>query len=181
MAKRIPVCSVLLLALLFHVGSSMGQTPTILQQFFVLKSFDPDVKTIGVLLSNEPNPQFKQKLAQASVAVGVRSVISRVSGLHEIARAYRELVDYYKIDFLWIPPDDPVVATDLARDYLVRKTIEDGVGICAPTRDWVSKGATLWVGGERGKVRPYYNQRTLQALGLGVPEKYAQVSTAASE
>jgi ABC-type uncharacterized transport system substrate-binding protein len=170
-----------LVASLFPVAMAFGQQATLLQQFYVMKAFAPNVDKVGVLVSQTPAAEFKDKLGRASAAVGVQAVISVVAGLNDLSRAYQELVTNYRVRFIWIPPEDAVLCSDVARDYLVRKAVTEGVGILAPSKQWVAQGATLYVGLDGEKVKPYYNSRALQALGLTVPDKFADVSTATSE
>ncbi|MDZ7374461.1 MAG: hypothetical protein ONB23_10885 [candidate division KSB1 bacterium] len=162
-------------------GSVLAQEATLLQQFFVMKAFAPNLERVGVLVSSDRGEAFKDKLGRASAAVGVKAVVTIVGNLHELSKAYQELVDVYQVRFIWVPSDDPVLRSDVAREYLVKKSVTQGVGILAPDKSWVMQGATLFVGVEGEKVKPFYNSKSLQALGLSVPEKYADVSTAASE
>ena len=180
--RRILVSLALSFGILGSPGAGLlAQRATVAQEFYVIKAFNPELQRIGVLISAGSAERMREKLARASLAAQLKAIVVTVNGLNELARAFRRLVDEFKVGFIWIPSDDPIVTSGTARKYLLKNAVLKGVGTCVPSPDWLAAGGTLYIGLENGRVRPQYNQRVLQALGLSVPEKYLSISTATAE
>ncbi len=154
---------------------------TLAQQFYVMKLFNPNLKSVGVILSSEHLAKLKSAMARAALANGVKVVYAEVGDLHELGDAFSRLVEDNNIGFIWIPADDPVVCTDVAMKYLLKKAVLKGVGTCVPDKKWLSSGGTLYIGVEEGRVRPYFNVRLVEAMGMKVPEKYMSLATAEAQ
>ena len=168
----------LLVVLLFSVNHGYPQgKATVAQQFYVMKMFKPDLKAVGVILSSARIEKLKNKLARAGLANGLKIIYSEVGDLHELADAFSTLMEHSEIGFLWIPSDDPVVSTEVAMKYLLKKAVMKGIGTCVPDKKWLSVGGTLFIAVEGGRVRPYFNTRLVEAMGMKVPEKYAALAT----
>ena len=169
----------LLVVLLFSVNHGYPQgKATVAQQFYVMKMFKPDLKAVGVILSTARLGKLKKDMARAGLINGLKVVYADVGDLHELGEAFSTLTAHEEIGFLWIPPDDPIVSTGVAMQYVLKKAVLKGIATCVPNKKWLSSGATLFVGMEDGKIRPYFNTRLVEAMGMKVPEKYAALATA---
>ena len=169
----------LLVLLVFSVNYGYSQEKaTVAQQFYVMKMFKPDLKAVGVILSSARVGKLRNRMARAGLANGLKIVYVEVGDLHELGDAFSTLMEHNEIGFLWIPADDPVVSTEVAMKYLLKKAVVKGIGTCVPDKRWLSVGGTLFVGVEGGRVRPYFNTRLVEAMGMKVPEKYAAFATA---
>ena len=154
---------------------------TLAQQFYVLKLFNPKLKKVGVITSVENTEKIKETLTRACLINGLKAIYVEANGLHQLGDAINSLVQDEEIGFLWIPPNDPIVSTEVAMKYILKKAVLKGVPTCVPDKKWLNFGGTLYVGIENGKVRPYFNTRLVEALGMKVPEKYTHFATAEAE
>ncbi len=176
--RRFKATLVVLLLVCLGPQAFPQQKATLAQQFYIMKLFNPELKSVGVILTSGYLDKLKTKMARAALATGVKVVYAEVSSLHELGDAFSRLVEENHVGFIWIPPNDPVVSTDVAMKYLLKKAVLKGVGTCVPEKKWLTSGGALYVGVESGHVRPYFNSRLLEAMGMKVPEKYVGLATA---
>jgi ABC-type uncharacterized transport system substrate-binding protein len=163
---------------LFGTPEALESNATPLQSLYMIKQLLPDVKTVGLMLkqSDENTPDLMNQVKRASASLGVKIVVADVEALPDVAAQFRDLTDSYHIQALWIIRDMDVLTGSIARSYLIKNSTLRGIPLFAPSTDWVSAGACAAVVTDGGNTKLFVNQKTLNALGLKVPEKYASVT-----
>ncbi len=164
---------VLVLALL-GTPKALESNATPLQQLYMMKQLFPKTQTVGIMWNQSTvnTADLMPKIQRAAAAVGVKVVIADVEELKDIAQKFRDLTDNYHIQILWILQNDNMVGSSLGRDYLIKNATVNGIAVFAPNTDWVSAGACATLLNEGSDVKLIVNQKTLNALGIKVPEKY---------
>ena len=179
--KRIAVqLSLVLLisAVFFGTPEALESNATPLQSLFMIKQILPQVKTVGLMYkqSADNGGNLLNQVKRASASFGVKIVLADVEGLPDVAAQFRDLTGSYHIQALWVIQNSNVLGSSVARDYLIKNAALQGIPLFAPNTNWVSAGACAAVVTDGANTKLYVNQKTLNALGLKVPEKYASVT-----
>lgn len=167
-------------ALLALLGTpqAAGTDASPLQSLYMIKQLVPNVRTVGVMwnksVANTAN--LLPELNRASAALGVKIVIEDVEQMKDISDKFRDLLQSYHIQVLWIVENDDPFTSSLSKGYLVKNSTLSGVALFAPNPDWVSAGACAALMSVGGKAKLFVNQKTLNALGLKVPQQFAQTT-----
>jgi ABC-type uncharacterized transport system substrate-binding protein len=166
---------VVVLATLFGTPAALESNATALQSLYMIKQLVPDVKTVGLLWkqTDEGSSALMDQIKRASASMGVKIVVGDVEGLPDVASQFRDLTDSYHIEVLWIIRNSEVLSSSTAKGFLVKNSALHGVPLFAPDQDWVTSGACAAVVTESNTTKLYVNQKTLNALGLKVPENDA--------
>ncbi len=151
-----------------------AQAASPLQQLFMLKELKPDLKKIGVVIS-ESNPNKAAILAdvqKAGARTGITIVLAPINDINELGPKVRDLTRTYSVQALWVPGGDKVLDTDVARTYLAKSAAQDRLVLMAPSEEWVKKGACLTLQGQGEGVKIVVNKAIATSLAVNIPEKY---------
>lgn len=173
-----PMTSRLLLALALVVGLSaaapLPQSPTPIQQLFILKQVKPDVERVGIVWNGQrDHSDVMPDIRRAGANTGIEVVVVSAEGRGSVAEALRRLIRENRVDALWVVRNDGLVEREPARSYLIREAAKAGLPILAPGTDWVNDGASLAVVERGGELRVSLNRPVAQALGIRVPADLA--------
>lgn len=176
MRSHVRILLVALVVLLTGVASAHAlQSPlTPIQQMFILKKMKPDIKRVGIIWAkNSPNhdalmPQIKRAAASANVKL----FVAYPKNMQEVAPNFRELASTHKIQALWIVEEDQVVNNSVARNFLIKNATKSGIPILAPSKDWVTAGASVTMHRQNGEVQIIVNKAAAAATALTIPDKY---------
>ncbi len=179
--RKIAVQSTIVLmmtAFFFGTPEAGESTATPLQSLFMIKEMMPQVKRVGLMWqqSSHTDSKLMSDIKRASAAIGTEVVVEDVETLPEVASDFRDLVNQYHVQALWVVRDDEIVSNSISRSYLIKNSTISGIALFAPNTDWVSKGACAAVVTDGGSTKLIVNKRTMSALGLKVPEKYASIT-----
>ncbi len=168
--------TVITLLALLSTPQAAGTSASPLQSLYMIKQLVPNARTVGVMWNKSVanTASLLPELNRASAEIGVKVVIEDVEQLKDISDEFRDLVQNYHIQVLWIVENDDPLGSSLSKGYLIKNATLSGVALFAPSTDWVSAGACAALMSEGGKAKLFVNQKTLNALGLKVPQQYAQ-------
>ena len=146
------------------------------QAIYMIKQLIPQVQTIGLMWnrSMENTDDLLPKIERAAITTGVRVVIEDIEGISDIPEKFRDLKDNRHVQVLWIIDESSPFNASVAKDYLVKNAIVNGIALFAPNADWVSEGACTSLSYDGSTLRLCVNKKTISALGLNVPDKYLQ-------
>ncbi len=166
---------------LMFVGApeALESSATPLQSLFMIKQFMPQVSTVGLMLhtsDNSTSSNLMDQVKRASAAMGVKIVIGNVESLSDVASQFRDLTSTYHIQALWVIQNGSLLNSSISESYLIKNSTLNGIPLFAPNAAWVSAGACAAVVTDGTNTQLVVNQKTLNALGLKVPEKYASVT-----
>jgi ABC transporter substrate binding protein len=169
--------SVLLMAF-FGTPEALESNATPLQSIYMIKQLIPQAKTIGLMWkqTDENGSGVMDQIKRASATLGVKIVMADVENITDVAAQFRDLADSYHVEALWIIHNSDVLSSSTARGFLIKNAALQGIPLFAPDHDWVSAGACAAVVTDGGSTKLYVNQKTLNALGLKVPESDAPVT-----
>ena len=167
-----------LLMAFFGTPEALESSATPLQSIYMIKQLIPHAKTIGLMWkqTDESGSGVMDQIKRASATLGVKIVVGDVENITDVAAQFRDLTDSYHVEALWIVHNSDLLSSSAARAFLIRNAALKGVPLFAPDHDWVSAGACAAVVTEGGSTKLYVNQKTLNALGLKVPESDASVT-----
>lgn len=167
-----------LLMALFGTPEALESNATPLQSIYMIKQLMPQTKTIGLMWTqtDENGSGVMNQIKRASASLGVKIVVSDVESLPDVAAQFRDLTESYHVEALWIIHNSDVLSNSTAKGFLIKNATLQGVPLFAPDHDWVSAGACAAVVTDGGSTKLYVNQKTLNALGLKVPESDASVT-----
>lgn len=179
--KRLSIqLSLILVVSLAFIGTpeALESNATPLQSLYMIKQLDPQVKTVGLMLKQSSNDSktLMDQVNRASAALSVKIVLADVESLPDVAAQFRDLTGSYHIQALWIIGNDNVLSNSIAQSYLIKNAALQGIPLFAPNTAWVSAGACAAVVTSGGSTKLVVNQKTLNAIGLKVPAKYASVT-----
>lgn len=168
----------LVAAALFGTPEALESNATPLQSLFMIKQILPQATTVGLMYkqSADNNGDLLNQVKRASASFGVKIVLADVEALPDVAAQFRDLTGSYHVQAIWVIQNSQVLGSSIARDYLIKNSTLQGIPLFAPNTDWVSAGACAAVVTDGGNTKLYVNQKTLNALGLKVPAKYASVT-----
>ncbi len=157
---------------------ALESNATPLQSLFMIKQILPQVTTVGLMYkqSADNNNELLNQVKRASASFGVKIVLADVESLPDVAGQFRDLTSSYHVQALWIIRNSSILDNSVAQAYLIKNATIAGIPLFAPNTDWVTAGACAAVVTDGGNTKLYVNQKTLNALGLKVPEKYASVT-----
>ncbi len=163
------------MAVLFGSPEALESNVTPLQAIYMIKQLVPNIKSVGLIWkeSDESSSAIMDQIKRASGSLRVKIVIADVESLPDVAAQFRDLTDSYHVEALWIIRNADVLANSTAQSFLIKNSALHGIPLFAPDQDWVSAGACAAVVSEGGSTKLYVNQKTLNALGLKVPESDA--------
>ncbi len=166
------------LAALFGTPEALESNATPLQSLFMIKQLVPGIKTVGLMWkkSDENSSDLMNQIKRASAAVGAEVVVEDVETMPDVAAQFRDLTDNYHAQALWILQSSDVLNNSVSKSFLIKNATIHGIPLFAPNTDWVSQGACAAVVTDGGTTKLIVNQKTLNALGLKIPEKYASVT-----
>ncbi|MCL4539713.1 MAG: hypothetical protein M1378_09000 [Bacteroidetes bacterium] len=179
--KKVSVSTVVtIVAFMAMLGTprAAGTSATPLQSIYMMKQIVPKVTTVGIMW-NKSTINVSDLLPQinrASLSVGVKVVIEDVEQIQDVSAKFRDLVENYHIQVLWILQNDDLYGSSIVKGYLIKNSTLSGVALFAPGSDWVSAGACAALMSEGGNAKLFVNQKTLTALGLTVPQQFAQTT-----
>ncbi len=179
--KRLTIQSAVVIvtvAALFGTPEALEPAATPLQSVYMIKQLVPHAKTIGLMWkqSDDASSTMIEQIKRASASLGVKIVIADVEALPDVAAQFRDLVESYHVEALWIARNSDVVSNSTARGFLIKNAVLHGIPLFAPDQDWVSTGACAAVVTDGGTTKLFVNQKTLNALGLKVPENDASIT-----
>lgn len=162
----------------FGTPEALESNATPLQSLFMIKQLLPQVKTVGLMYkqSSDDSKTFMNDVNRASASLGVKIVLADVESLPDVAAQFRDLTESYHVQVLWVIHSNDVLNSSIARGYLIKNATLQGIPLFAPNTNWVSAGACAAVVTNGGSTKLVVNQKTLDALGIKVPEKYASVT-----
>jgi ABC-type uncharacterized transport system substrate-binding protein len=151
-----------------------GATP--IQSIFMIKQLIPQTQTIGLMWNQyeTKTSELLPKIERASVSNGVKVVVEDVESLKDISQEFRELKDKYHVQVIWIIENNDPISSDVAREFLIKNSIVNGIALFAPSTDWVSAGACASLLSDGSNVKLYVNRKTITALRIIVPDKYLE-------
>jgi len=146
---------------------------TPLQSLYMIKQLVPQTQTIGLMWNQTKvnTSDVMPKIERAAATLGVKVVVEDVEGLSDVPAKFRDLLENYHVQALWIFQNDDVVGSSMGKDFLIKNSTVGGVALFAPNTDWVSAGACATLINEGGTVKLYVNKKTVTALGINIPEK----------
>ncbi|MCL5268224.1 MAG: hypothetical protein M1469_09000 [Bacteroidetes bacterium] len=155
-----------------------GTSATPLQSLYMMKQLVPKVTTVGIIWNQSTinTSSLLPEINRASLSVGVKVVVEDVEQIQDVSAKFRDLVQNYHIQVLWILQDDDLYGSSIVKGYLIKNSTLSGVALFAPGTDWVSAGACAALMSVGGNAKLFVNQKTLNALGLTVPQQYAQTT-----
>jgi putative ABC transport system substrate-binding protein len=171
------VVIVLFIAVVFvSTPSALETNATPLQSLFMIKQLIPQAQTVGVMWNqNKTNAsELLPKIERASASTGVKVIVEDVEELSDVSQKFRELKDKYQVQAIWIIEDNDPMSSTVGKDFLVKNSIVNGIALFAPNTDWVSSGACAALLSDGSTVKLYVNKKTINALGIRVPDKYLQ-------
>lgn len=110
------------------------------KQFEGFKSVVPNLKTIGIVYSDDVGAKLVKEMKSAAGKTGVTLAEKKVASDAEVPNAIRSLKG--NIDGLYLPPDRTVAKHD-AFQFIALFTFENNVPFMAPTSRFVKKGALV--------------------------------------
>ncbi len=139
------------------------------QQLFVLKALKPDIQKVGLFVDAAfaADAEQMEDIKRAAAGSQITVHLAAVSSAADVASKFR-LLGAEGVDALWVPSSAGNMAQASARAFLVENAARKRLPLFGPDRSWVSAGA---VGAFDGAL--VFNQRTLTALSLTVPESLA--------
>jgi putative ABC transport system substrate-binding protein len=145
-----------------------------IQQMFIMKKLKPDVERVGVIWTDgaKAHDEMMPSIRRAAAASNVKLFVAYVQGPKDVSAHFRKLVSKHDIQTLWIVDDSGVLSTNIARNYLIKNTTQEGIPILAPSQDWVSAGASVAMHKENGEIRLVLNKAATTATAITVPADY---------
>jgi len=143
-----------------------------LQQFYIMKEMVPHLKTVGIFW-NKQTTQTEELLPQinrACAAVQVKAVIAEINELKAISENFRNMVNSYHIDAVWVIGNDEILNSDIAVDYLIKNSVLNKIPLFAPNTDWVNSGACVTLLNQDNRVKLFVNKKTADAIGVQLSE-----------
>lgn len=167
-----------MIVVLFGSPEALELNATPLQSLFMIKQLVPQATSVGLLWkqSDYANTDLLTQIKRASMSTGDKVVVGDVESLPQVASQFRNLVDNYHVQVLWVIRNDDIMNSSIAQSYLIKNAAISGVPLFAPSSNWVSAGACAAVVTEGQSTKLVVNQKTLNALGLKVPQKFASVT-----
>jgi len=165
-----------IIAVFFGTPSALETNATPLQSLFMIKQLMPQAQTIGVMWNQDKTNtgDLLPKIERASASTGVKVIVEDVEELSNVSEKFRELKDKYQVQAIWIIEDNDPMSSGVGRDFLIKNSIVNGIALFAPNVDWVSAGACAALLFDGSTVKLYVNKKTINALGIRVPDKYLQ-------
>jgi len=172
-AAGLSALAVIILAALFGTPEALETNATPLQSLFIMKQLVPQVQTMGILWNqNKVNSgELLPKIERASASTGIKVIVEDVEDLRDVSQKFRELTDNYHVQVIWVFQNDDILGGAVGKDFLIKKSAVGGVALFGPNTDWVTAGACASLMSEGGDVKLYVNQKTINALGIKIPEK----------
>ncbi len=172
------VATIVLLTVMLGTPQAAGTNATPLQSLYMMKQLVPKATTVGIMWnkSTVDASTLLPEINRASLAVGLKVVIEDVEQIQDVSSKFRDLVQNYHIQVLWVIQGNDLYGSSIVKGYLIKNTTLSGVALFAPGTDWVSAGACAALMSEGGTAKLFVNQKTLNALGLTVPQQYTQAT-----
>ncbi len=150
------------------------QSPSPLQQLFLLKKMKPGTKKVGIIWKkgSANHAALMPDIKRGSASTGIKAVVSYVQSPADVGPALRALVSQHNVDVLWVVENDGLVNKPAARSFLIEKSLKKGIPLMAPTADWVSAGATLSFKNGASGIVVVVNKAAAKAFSITVPAKY---------
>lgn len=173
----IALTSSVLLSLL-STPKAAGTSASPLQSLYMIKQLVPNAQTVGVMWNKSAanTSTLLPELNRASAEIGVKVVVEDAEQMKDISDEFRDLVQKYHVQVLWVIENDDPLGNSVSMEYLIKNATLNGVALFAPSTNWVSAGACAALMSEGGKAKLYINKKTLNALGLKVPQQFAQAT-----
>jgi len=154
-----------------HAG---GPKPSAMQHFFIIKQLLPKAEKVGILIPRgmKNKDHLLKTINRAAAATGQKAYVAEVESLTDIAAQFQTLVEEYRIKAIWIPEAQEGLVDPVARDYLIQKSVLYGVALLAPEIQWVKRGACFMLLKGTSGVQLFANPKTLQALGMSIPDSF---------
>ncbi len=162
------VFSAFLSTLLVASDAAAQLKPTFIQQIYIMKLLQPNLKIIGVLGSDLTEKEI-QDIKRAGLGQGIQIVFGLPKDPREISSIYKNMVAEMKVQTVWIPEANDGMMMGVGFEYLRTNTLLDKIGLCIPNPDLLSSGAFCSVQIENGKVTVYVNQKIAALLGARIP------------
>jgi hypothetical protein len=179
--KRLTIQSAVVIvtvAALFGTPEALEPAATPLQSIYMIKQLLPQAKTVGLMWkqSDDASSTLMDQVKRASASLGVKIVIADVEALSDVAAQFRDLTDSYHVQAIWVARNSEVVSNPTAMGFLIKNSTLHGIPLFAPDQGWVTTGACAAVVTVGGTTKLFVNQKTLNALGLKVPESDAPIT-----
>lgn len=145
-----------------------------IQQMYHLNQLKSDVERVG-LIWKEGAPEQEQKLKvlkRAVASIEGQLFVGYVQDKSDIGDKFRLLTREHNVQVLWILENDGVVDASAPRKFLIKNSVEQGIPLLAPSKDWVSAGAPLAIEKVDGNFRLFINEPAAKATALQVPDNY---------
>ncbi len=140
---------------------------TPLQQVFILKQLNPQIRKIGILCDLSKRGDLPERLARISAQLQVKIIIKDTPELKNVLKNFRYLVNVQGAEVVWIFPD-PALTHPSARRYLIKEAVSSRVMLIAPDSEMVQKGATLFAEKSADQIKVHVNSKAMQLLGLDI-------------
>jgi ABC-type uncharacterized transport system substrate-binding protein len=165
---RRAVFSLTIVLLLSHVVAQ-AQTPSTMQQVFVVKQAFPAMKTIGVLCNTRNANKILKELTVATSSYALELVVYDVVAVQNLREQFDKMTSTKKIDILWMVPDG-AADEKFGRRFLEEKSILKKIPLYSYSVDYVKEGSLLTVGmNDASEIKIYYNSKVSQMLGISFP------------
>lgn len=163
------VLSLSVALILLTSAAVRAQTPTTMQQVFMVKQIFPAMKTIGVLCNTRNATKVLKELNLAANSYALELVVYDVAAVQNLREQFDKMTSSRKIDVLWMVPDG--AADDkFGRRFLEEKSIANKIPLYGYSVDYVKEGSLLTVGlNEASEVKIFYNAKVSQMLGISFP------------
>ena len=161
-----------ILTLFLFTPNLHGQV-TVRQQLFVMKEVVPSAKKVGILwnkVAGESN--FIEKLKRAAAPMGVEVYVVEVTSLKEVSKGFKDLVDGYGVQAIWVATSDDILNNSSSRKYLIKNSTLKQIPLFSPASEWIADGACVYVGKTDGKIKLWVNEKTAKVVQMQIPEKY---------
>ncbi|HUI29742.1 MAG TPA: ABC transporter substrate binding protein [Candidatus Acidoferrales bacterium] len=172
-----PICVVIFVILIsVKTPRAVDSNVTPLQMIFMIKQLIPQTQALGLLWNQTKinSGEYLPKIERASASMGVKVIVEDVEELSDISQKFRDLKDNYHVQAVWVFDNSDPLNSNIAKDFLIKNTIVNGIALFAPNTDWVSAGACASLLSDGSTVKLYVNKKTINALGIKVPDKYLQ-------
>ena len=100
----------------------------------------------------------------------MKAVIAEITELKDVSENFRNMVNTYRIEAIWVIGDDKILNSDIAIDFLIKNSVLCKIPLFAPNTDWVNSGACVSLVNENNQVKLYVNKKTADAIGIQLSE-----------
>lgn len=160
-----------LLLLLVAATPFAGEPASHNQQLYVLKTLQPSITNVGLLVSNDfaADTEAMTSVRRAAAGAGFKIFLGTVGSVRDVASKFRDL-RAEGVDAVWVVEGSGVMNDRATRSFLIENSTRGRLPLLAPSAAWVSEGAAASVEKNGSGLSVSLNQRVLSALSITVPE-----------